>query len=131
MNSDRVVSIIVFHAVSCSCVLAQTATSPTPSTNSGIEGVISIGPTYGGPLRPGAASSKPYAHMEFLVTGEKQIAGSFTTDAEGQFRISLPQGHYAVGTKRKSKLGGCGPFEVDVVARQMTKVEWSCDSGMR
>ena len=129
MNSDRVVSIIVFHAVSCSCVLAQTATSPNAFNE--LRTVISTGPTYGGPLRPGAASSKPYAHMEFLVTGEKQIAGSFITDAEGQFRISLPEGHYAVGTKRKSKLGGRGPFEVDVVARQMTKVEWSCDSGMR
>jgi hypothetical protein len=44
----------------------------------------------------------------------------------------LPAGHYTVSIKeRKGKIGRYGPFEVDVVAGEMKKVEWSCDTGMR
>jgi hypothetical protein len=33
--------------------------------------------------------------------------------------------------RTKKGIGHYGPFEVDVVADRMTKVEWRCDSGMR
>ena len=44
----------------------------------------------------------------------------------------VPPGHYKVSHKgRKSSIGRFGPFEVDVVAGKITKVEWQCDSGIR
>jgi hypothetical protein len=32
---------------------------------------------------------------------------------------------------KKGGIAQYGPFDVDVVAGQMTKVEWQCDTGIR
>jgi hypothetical protein len=40
-------------------------------------------------------------------------------------------GHYSVARKGQGKIGRCGPFDIDVMNGQITKVEWRCDSGMR
>lgn len=101
---------------------------------SGVEGTISISPAHGGPERVGVPNSRPLANVEFMVTkdGGAQVA-SFTTDAEGKFRVSLGAGHYSVARKDApaKRIGRCGPFDVDVVAGQIAKVDWMCDSGMR
>ena len=91
-----------------------------------------IGPTHGGPIRPGMASSLPLAHADFVVQQEDREVASFTTDVNGRFRVSLPPGHYTVSKKgKKGGIGKYGPFEVDVVAGQVATVEWHCDTGMR
>jgi hypothetical protein len=98
----------------------------------GIEGVISIGPTHGGPIRPGVPSSKGLANTEFAVETDKGEVSSFKTDDQGHFRILLSPGHYKVSIKgRKGGVGHYGPFEADVTANQMLTVHWYCDSGMR
>ena len=108
------------------------SSAQTSELGTGIEGVITISPTHGGPIRPGISSSKPLANATFVATSEKDTAAEFTTDSEGHFRISLAPGHYTVSLKnRKGGIGRYGPFDVDVVAGQMTKVEWHCDTGMR
>jgi hypothetical protein len=114
----------------CSLAIAQT---PAPSeSGSGIEGVISISPAHGGPERVGVPNSRPLANTEFVVSSERDTIANFTTGDQGRFRVSLSAGHYSVARKGAAKgIGRCGPFEVDVVAGQFTKVEWMCDSGMR
>ena len=105
----------------------------TPSgAETGIEGVITISPTQAGPVRDDSPASRPLANAAFAVENEKGQAASFTTDGQGHFRTSVPPGHYKVSMKgRKSSIGRFGPFEVDVVAGKMTKVQWECDSGIR
>jgi hypothetical protein len=116
----------------CRCSFAQTQPTPTPQPGTGIEGVTTVGPTHGGPTRVGIPDSKPLANMTFVVENEKGAVTSFATDDQGRFRISLTPGHYTVSPKEKRpKIGRYGPFVVDVVAGQMTKVAWYCDSGMR
>jgi hypothetical protein len=124
--------ILVFFLV-CSCFAgAQTQPTPTPESGTGIEGVITLSPTHGGPVRPGIPESKPFTNAIFVVENEKGAVASFTTDEQGQFRVSLAPGHYSVSRKgEKTKIGHYGPFDVDVVAGRMTKVAWSCDTGMR
>ena len=101
-------------------------------TASGIEGVITISPIKAGPVRADAPSSRPLANAAFAVEDQKGEIASFTTDNEGRFRVSLAPGHYKVSLKgRTSSIGRYGPFEVEVVADKMTKVQWECDSGMR
>ena len=101
-------------------------------TASGIEGVITISPIKAGPVRADAPISRPLANAAFAVEDQKGEIASFTTDNEGRFRVSLAPGHYKVSLKgRTSSIGRYGPFEVDVAAGQMTKVQWECDSGMR
>ena len=111
--------------------LAQSPT-PMPETETGIEGVISVGPIHGGPVRPGIPSSKPLANATFVVGNDTEAVAEFTTDGEGRFKVSLAPGHYSVTKKDQQKgIGRYGPFDVDVAAGQMTKVEWHCDTGMR
>ena len=101
-------------------------------SETGIEGVITISPIQGGPVRADAPSSRPLANTAFVVENQKGATTSFTTDDQGRFRTPLAPGHYKVSLKGKtSSIGRYGPFEVDVVAGQTTKVQWECDSGMR
>jgi len=100
-------------------------------SETGIEGVITINPARPGPVRADAPVS-PLANIDFAVENQKGEVASFTTDNDGRFRVSLAPGHYKVSRKgRTSSIGRYGPFEVDVVAGQMTPVQWNCDSGMR
>ena len=100
-------------------------------SETGIEGVITIDPIRPGPVRADAASS-PLANAVFVVESQKGEITSFTTDDQGRFRLPLAPGHYKVSLKGKTGgVGRFGPFEVDVVAGQMTKVQWRCDSGIR
>jgi len=104
----------------------------TPGAETGFEGVITISPAQPGPTRADAPGSQPLANAAFVVENEKGEVASFTTDDQGHFRTSVPPGHYKVSIKgRKSGIGRYGPFEVDVVAGKMTKVQWNCDSGIR
>jgi Carboxypeptidase regulatory-like domain len=110
------------------------STGQTPSgAETGIEGVIMFGPTQPGPIRAGAPGSKPLPNATFVVENEKGAeVASFTTDEQGQFRVPLPPGHYTVSKKgKKGGPGHYGPFDVDVVAGEMTKVQWECDTGIR
>ncbi len=91
-----------------------------------------IGPAHAGPTKAGEPGSKPFASVTFEVKSESGGVTSFTTDEQGHFRISLAPGHYtAVREGPKPAIGHFGPFDVDVVAGKMTKIEWECDSGAR
>jgi hypothetical protein len=101
-------------------------------SETGIDGVITISPIKAGPVRADTPSSRPLANTAFVVDNQKGETVSFITDAQGSFRIPLAPGHYKVSLKeRTSSIGRYGPFEVDVLAGRMTKVQWQCDSGMR
>jgi hypothetical protein len=116
--------------LSCCLLLAATLSASKPQT--GIEGVVTVGPVHGGPARIGVPDSRPLAGATFIAQKQNGTATSFTADDEGRFRVSLEPGHYTVSLEgKKSRIGRYGPFEVDVVAGQMTKVEWRCDTGMR
>jgi hypothetical protein len=122
-------TVFVTFAGFCS---SQTSPTPAPEAGTGVEGVITLSPTHPGPVRPGMISSKPLVNATFVAANEKGTAAEFTTDDQGKFSVSLAPGHYTVSLKeRKGGIGRYGPFDVDVVAGQMTKVEWQCDTGMR
>ena len=128
----RPISLIIFLTFAGFCY-PQTSPALTPSvSDTGIEGVIMIGPTRPGPVRPGIASTSPLANIAFVVSNETGAVSEFTTDDQGRFKIALAPGHYSVERKGgQHKIGRYGPFDVDVNAGQVTKLEWRCDSGMR
>jgi hypothetical protein len=119
----------VFFA-SFACFVGAETQATEPET--GLEGVILIGPIQGGPTKQGVPDSRPLANTEFLVVKENSTVASFKTDDEGRFRISLASGHYTISRKDwKASIGSYGPFEVDVTAGQIKRVQWNCDTGMR
>lgn len=113
-------------------VLAEIPSTPKPEPETGLEGVIWVGPIQGGPSRQGVPDSRPLANIEFLVEKENSTVASFKTDDQGRFRISLASGHYTISRKDgKAAVGSYGPFEVDVAAGQIKRVQWNCDTGIR
>ena len=116
--------------LSCCLLLGATLSASEPET--GIEGVITVGPVHGGPTRMGLPDSRAVANMTFIAQKQNGTAISFTTDDQGRFRVSLEPGHYTVSLKeKKTGIGGYGPFQVDVLAGQVAKVAWRGDTGMR
>ncbi len=122
----------------CLCLMSLQLFSFLPSAKSetdvasGIEGIVSVSPAHGGPIRVGVPNSRPLVNAEFVVGNDKGAVAEFKTDEQGQFKISVAPGHYSVSLKnKKGGIGRFGPFDVDVVAGQFAKVEWMCDSGMR
>jgi len=99
-------------------------TQSGPAT--GIEGVITISPSQPGPTRADVPNSQALANAAFAVENQSGEVASFTTDDQGRFRMALAPGHY-----KTRSIGRFGPFEVDVVPGQVTKVQWQCDSGIR
>ncbi len=69
--------------------------------------------------------------MQFVVKNGDATVTTFTTDGEGDFRVSLPPGHYFVLREDAGAAIGNWEFEADVIAGQMTKVTWTGNSGMR
>lgn len=110
----------------------QSALAVESEGTSGFEGMISISPTTGGPIRQRSPDSRPLPNITFLVKTKDETVSSFTTDDQGRFRVLLAPGHYTVWLKEPTpRLGHYGPFEVDVEPGKLTKVEWECDTGMR
>jgi Prealbumin-like fold domain len=121
-------SLLVFTAMATCLLQAQAQ----PTSDSGIEGMINVSPARPGPARVGAPNSRPLTNTAFVVRNASGVVATFTTDAEGRFRASLPPGHYTVSLKgEQPRIGHFGPFEVDVAGGRMTTVGWQCDSGMR
>jgi hypothetical protein len=123
---------LIYFATILFSSMSAAQTTPTPSATTGIEGVISVSPAHGGPTRIDESNSRPLTNIAFTVQNESGTVTDFTTDDQGHFQVSLSPGHYKVSMKdRKGGIGRFGPFDVDVVAGQVTKVQWTCDSGMR
>ena len=129
MQLRNVRSVLVFLIMAACFSSGQTQSG----SGTGIEGVITFSPTQPGPIRADAPSSKPLANTTFVVeNGKGAEVASFTTDEQGRFRVPLAPGHYTVSKKgKKGGIGRYGPFDVDVLADQMTRVTWECDTGIR
>ena len=123
--SLRTFAVVLFSFLPLAAVAETSGDAAT-----GLEGVISISPSHGGPITKDRPNIAPAGNVEFVVKKDTTVA-TFTTDSEGAFRISLPPGHYVVTREGPATRIGHWRFEADVVAGQMTKVQWTADSGMR
>ena len=114
-------------------LLSMTAVAETPSPGtSGIEGTIVVSPTRPGPIRKEEEPSvAPVRNAQFAIKAGDATIKTFTTDGEGRFQVVLPPGHYVIVREGAPPGIGRWRFESDVVAGQITKVNWTADSGMR
>ena len=111
--------------------MTAVAETPPPDT-SGIEGTVLVSPSRPGPIRKDEGPSvAPVGNAQFVVKAGDATVKTFTTDGEGRFQVALPPGHYVIVREGASSRVGRWRFEADVVAGQMTKVNWTADSGMR
>ena len=132
MGKQRAFALILTVLPVFFCLVVLADTQPTPESGTGLEGVVSVSPVRGGPTRLGVSDSRPLANTVFIVKKGNDTITSFTTDDQGRFQISLAAGHYTVSRKDwEGQVGSYGPFEVDVTAGQVKKVQWNCDTGIR
>jgi len=110
--------------------MTAAAETPPPSA-SGIEGTIVVSPSRPGPITKDGPSVAPARDLQFVVKAGETTVKTFTTDGEGRFQVALPPGHYVIQREGEAPRIGHWHFEADVVAGQMTKVNWTADSGMR
>jgi hypothetical protein len=106
------------------------AQTPTPG-RSGIEGTVLVSPSRPGPITKDGPSVAPVGNAQFVVKAGDTTVATFTTESDGRFQVALPPGHYMVLREGAPVRIGRWRFEADVVAGQMTKVNWTADSGMR
>lgn len=135
MRTLVTLSLLPFLLTLC-CGMALAENSPTPSpasaSGSGVEGVMTISPTHGGPIRQGEVDTKPLPNVAFVVQSDSKKVASFVTDAQGKFHVSLPPGKYQLlAEDQRHKFGNWGPFPFEVTAGKMTTVTFDCDSGLR
>lgn len=113
-------------------LFSMTAVAETPpSGTNGIEGTVLVSPSRPGPITKDGPSVAPARNMQFLVKAGDATVKTFTTDGEGRFQVALPPGHYVILREDAGARIGRWRFEADVVAGEMTKVNWTGDSGMR
>ena len=113
-------------------LFSMTAVATPPPGTSGIEGTIVVSPTRPGPIRKDEGPSvAPVRNAQFAIKAGDATVKTFTTDDEGRFQVALPPGHYVILREDPGVRIGRWRFEADVVASQMTKVNWTADSGMR
>jgi hypothetical protein len=123
------VSVLTAVVIAAFPLTTLTAT-PTPGA-SGIEGVISVSPSRPGPVRIDQPSAAPAGNVVFTVKRADERVASFATDAAGRFHVPLPPGHYVVLREDVGARIGGWRFEADVANGNVTKVQWTGDSGMR
>ena len=114
-------------------IFSMTAMAETPPPNtSGIVGTIVVAPIRPGPIRKDEeAAVAPVRNAQFAVKAGDATVKTFTTDDEGRFQVALPPGHYVIVREGAPSHIGRWRFETDVIAGQLTKVNWTADSGMR
>ena len=114
------------------CFSTTAVAETQPPVTSGIEGTIVVSPTRPGPIRKEEGPSvAPVRNAQFAIKAGDATVKTFTTDSEGGFQVALPPGHYVIVREGAPPGIGRWRFEAKVVAGQMTKVNWTADSGMR
>ena len=106
------------------------AETPLPGA-SGIQGTVLVSPIRPGPITKDEPSVAPVRNVQFLVKAGDAVVKTFTTDGEGRFHVSLPPGGYVIVAEGAPAGIGRWRFEADVLAGEITKVNWTADSGMR
>jgi len=110
--------------------MTAVAETPPPGT-SGIEGTVLVSPSRPGPITKDGPSVAPARNVQFVVKAGDATVKTFTTDGGGRFQVALPPGHYIILREGAGARIGRWRFEADVVAGEMTRVNWTADSGMR
>jgi len=100
------------------------------AVDSGIEGHIEIRPVRS-VQRAGDANSAPYQATVTVLDGGGNTVTTFTSDAQGNFRVPLAPGTYTLRPESPARYPRASTRSVVVAPRAFTRVDIVYDSGRR
>ncbi len=111
------------------------APCPILPFNSGVEGVVMLGPTCP-VMREGdnSCADKPYAtNIQVIAVGSPNSSPFATveSDKQGKYKIILPPGEYALQAVGGAVMPRCETKNITIEPAKIIKVNLSCDTGIR
>ncbi len=105
----------------------------SPTSGSGIAGLVTLGPTCPGPTRLNDPNcqDKPYQATITIQNMNGLEVAQVTSDAAGKFQVELPAGTYTLHPETPNTLPIAQDMEVTVKAGEYTQVTIQYDSGLR
>jgi hypothetical protein len=114
-------------AVDCS-----TTALNTPGADSGIEGLVTIGPMCPVEIEGQPCPDQPYEATIVIEDAGGDEVARVTSDADGRFRLTLEPGTYTlVPQSPASRLPYAGEQSTEIVSGEYTQVTIAYDSGIR
>jgi hypothetical protein len=120
------------HRISVLFVVLLTACLPTPEPlDSGIEGIVTIGPMCPAMQEDAPCPDLPYQATMTVLTTSGKILFEFQTDEGGRFQVGLAPGEYVLHPEPRDSISFAADIPFTVKEGQFTKLEISYDSGIR
>ena len=114
------------------CILSGCISKKDEKINSGIYGIVTIGPI--NPVeKEGELNYKPY-QATIIIKNNDNLAEieRFTSNIDGTFKVYLKPGKYILEPLKSNEPFPVGsPIEVEVKPNQFTEVNISFDTGIR
>ena len=120
------------HNIFLPFVLLLAACLQTPQPlDSGIEGIVTIGPMCPVMQEDVPCPDQPYqAALTVLTTSGEEVI-QFQTDEQGRFRVDLAPGDYVLHPESPNGLPFAADMPFTVNEHKFTQLEISYDSGIR
>ena len=112
---------------------ATSTTDGVVTINSGIEGIVTIGPVCPVeriPPDPKCADRPYQAHLK-IVNQNGDVVTSFTTESSGAYHVELPAGFYTVENNSTSVMPTLRPTPIRVIEGSVSLLNLTFDSGIR
>jgi hypothetical protein len=108
-------------------------TTPEVKLDSGIRGIVTIGPTCPVERIPPdpECASKPYATNLVAINRISALQTKFSSSEDGTFKLNLPPGDYSIRNTSTSTLPRMEDQEITVYAHKYTELNIEFDSGIR
>jgi hypothetical protein len=105
----------------------------TPTGDSGISGIVTLGPTCPVQREDSPCPDKAYQATLRVVDANGDVVATVKTAEDGTFRVAVPPGTYTVdaGPPHSGGFPVAHPVEVTVEAHGFTEVTVQFDTGIR
>jgi len=123
----RAISILLLFLVACA------GRGPSSSGDSGIRGIVLLGPTCPVETLESPCPDRPLADVEIRVLRGSDVVATVRSDGEGRFAVALDPGRYEVQAVVEEGGPGMSAKPVDVVVTNgvFNDVNVPVDSGIR
>jgi hypothetical protein len=109
---------------------STSTTSTTAALDSGITGLVTLGPI--SPVeRPGVPNERPYAATIIVKRTDGSVVAQVRSGEDGRFTIKLPPGAYVLEPQNGQPLPRAEAQQVTVLPHAFTEVTVAFDSGIR